>query len=62
LGCKCLYLWENGWTLTRQILYYQYVVKRGLNAPWTVKAKQVYDASGGEQHRKSQIQIPVQLI
>ncbi|PMD50903.1 chondroitin AC/alginate lyase [Hyaloscypha bicolor E] len=32
------------------ILYYQYVVKRGLNAPWTVKAKQVYDASGGEQH------------
>ncbi|KAG4439059.1 hypothetical protein IFR05_005450 [Cadophora sp. M221] len=31
------------------IIYYQYVVKRGLHAPWTVKAKQAYDASGGEQ-------------
>ncbi|KAL5316093.1 hypothetical protein ACEPPN_016970 [Leptodophora sp. 'Broadleaf-Isolate-01'] len=32
------------------ILYYQYVVKRGLSAPWTTKAKQTYDAAGGEGH------------
>ncbi|KAH8596298.1 chondroitin AC/alginate lyase [Bisporella sp. PMI_857] len=31
------------------IIYYQYVVKRGLKAPWTTKAKQTYDAAGGEQ-------------
>lgn len=36
-----------------QILYYQYVVKRGLSAPWTTKAKKTYDATtGGEQHSK----------
>ncbi|KFZ23694.1 hypothetical protein V502_01822 [Pseudogymnoascus sp. VKM F-4520 (FW-2644)] len=31
------------------IIYYQYVVKRGLKAPWTTKAKQAKDAVGGEQ-------------
>lgn len=35
------------------ILYYQYVVKRGLQAPWTTQAKKAFDAVGGEQHRKS---------
>lgn len=35
-----------------QIIYYQYVVKRGLKAPWTTKAKQAKDAVGGEQKRK----------
>jgi len=40
--------------LKLQILYYQYVIKKGLDAPWTTKAKQAYDASGGEQHREYQ--------
>ncbi|KFY99346.1 hypothetical protein V498_00842 [Pseudogymnoascus sp. VKM F-4517 (FW-2822)] len=31
------------------IIYYHYVVKRGLKAPWTTKAKQAKDAVGGEQ-------------
>jgi hypothetical protein len=32
----------------RQIIYYQYVVKRGLHAPWTVKMKNAVDQIGGE--------------
>jgi hypothetical protein len=31
-----------------QILYYQYVVKRGLNAPWLTKMKKAIDSIGGE--------------
>lgn len=31
-----------------QILYYQYVVKRGLNAPWLTKIKKAIDSIGGE--------------
>jgi hypothetical protein len=33
------------------MLYYQYVVKRGLDAPWLTKAKQAYDQAGGEGHQ-----------
>lgn len=40
------------YNLILQIIYYQYVVKRGLKAPWTTKAKQAKDAVGGEQRRK----------
>ncbi|KFY15438.1 hypothetical protein V491_05687 [Pseudogymnoascus sp. VKM F-3775] len=32
------------------IIYYQYVVKKGLDAPWTTKAKRTKDTFGGEQH------------
>ena len=39
-GSKSESIWD--------IAYYQYVVKRGINAPWTTKAKEVYDAAGGE--------------
>ncbi|KAH6715698.1 hypothetical protein BKA61DRAFT_573556 [Leptodontidium sp. MPI-SDFR-AT-0119] len=50
-------IWNS---LISQIVYYQYVVKRGLHAPWTLKAKQAYDASGGEQRpiRNSQSDLP----
>ena len=41
-------------TMVWDILYYQYVVKRGLPAPWTIQAKKAFDAAGGEQHRKCQ--------
>ncbi|KAL1888438.1 hypothetical protein Sste5346_009555 [Sporothrix stenoceras] len=32
------------------ILYYQYVVKRGINSKWLTKAKQAIDSLGGEEH------------
>lgn len=31
-----------------QILYYQYVVKRGVTAPWLTKIKKAIDSIGGE--------------
>lgn len=34
-----------------QIFYYQYVVKRGLNAPWLSKMKKAIDSRGGEGNR-----------
>ena len=39
-GSKSESIWD--------IAYYQYVIKRGIHAPWTIKAKQAYDAAGGE--------------
>ena len=32
-----------------QIIYHQYVVKRGLEAPYVSEAKLAHDAAGGEQ-------------
>ncbi|KUL89563.1 hypothetical protein ZTR_04477 [Talaromyces verruculosus] len=42
------------------ILYYQYVVKRGLNAPWTTRMKKAIHSLNGEGHSKSK--VPVILI
>lgn len=33
------------------MIYYQYVKKRGLKSPWLEKAKAAYDAAGGEGHQ-----------
>lgn len=47
-GCSEVYPHSITNPSLKQIIYYQYVVKRGLRAPWTTKMKKAVGKLGGE--------------